>query len=114
MPMMAIWKRLRHRKLGPCWGSAGRSLVSEAAKLISGNLSGFVKRYHHVDQLLVGKLRAVELADDAATVEDDEAVGRIVDVEDVVVDEDRRLPLFPDRADEGKHALRLLQRKPHC
>src|SRR5690242_8355522 len=68
---------------------------------------------HGGDQILVADLRLAELGNDAAAIEDDEAGRRVIDVEDVVVDEDRRLALVAQALDEVEHALSLLDRKAH-
>ncbi len=74
--------------------------------------SGVVKGDHRVDELFARQLRFVEALGDAAAVQDDEPVGHVVDVEDVVIDEDRGLALGPDRLGEFEDAVGLLEGEP--
>src|SRR5262245_40584459 len=57
---------------------------------------------HDLGHLVERVVRGRELAGYPSPVEDDDPIGHRVDVEDVVVDEDRGLAGLPDAADESK------------
>ena len=60
-----------------------------------------------VDDLLLGRLTALEDGDVLAEPEDRDPVGHLEDVVEVVRDEDDREPLLGETSDEVEHLTRL-------
>ena len=115
---MALRGRDRRRPAALMPRHAARSCPSRSASaraVALGLGEGAARRHlaHDVHQLLERVAGGRELARDPAPVEDDDAVGDRVDMEDVVVDEDRRLAGRPDPLHEVQELLGLLERQAH-
>src|SRR5271166_2114326 len=112
-PMMPSWLPYRTSREGGAarlsTGFAGRP--ASAIGLLERSGAGDV--IEPLDQVIHGDFASVVDARDLAPIEHVEPVDDRIDVEDVVVDEDRRLADFLDVADEVEGLLRLAEREAH-
>ncbi len=81
--------------------ASGPPVPSDAGDL-GGDAGG-----DRVDDLLLGRLAALEDGDVLAETEDRDPVGHLEDVVEVVRDEDDREPLLGEATDEVEHLARL-------
>src|SRR5271165_1977350 len=112
-PMMPSWLPYRSSREGGAarlsTGFAGRP--ASATGLLERSGAGDV--IEPLDQLIHGDFASVVDARDLAAIEHVKPVDDRIDVEDVVVDEDRRLADFLDVADEVEGLLGLAEREAH-
>src|SRR5256885_5172121 len=77
----------------------------------AGMLAALVQRDHPRGQVGEGDLALRELAHDRSTIEDDQAIGHLVDVREVVLDVDAGAATCLHPFDEGQHLADLAHRE---